>query len=676
MIRLICMISLILLVGCTSEAKWEYYATQQVATLAADVALSTQDTWREQGQATQTAQALDLAIVNGLVAQTQQAQVVQATAQAQAATQAAATLMAQETADARRLAEQMATATEAARQTETAEARSQATAQAQAVETQRAWQATEMALQATATANAIQAQLFVAERTATATYAAAAGQMTATAAVAQGNAEATAVAAASVLANNAAQRDTITTEFSAWWVYAGPIIWVAVALVLIFAAYLLVYDLYKKYLDNRVIARGANGAAPVIITDGTVVAPDLMVLPNLNPSSPVYLPAAFHAQAAQDNAKVRAIQALQGSQQPARRMLASMSQSAPAPAVTIREPAIPERAAWDQFTGWQGPAFLLGVGADNQTVTFDPAHTPHLMVAATSGAGKSMTILRPLAAAALSRGYQVVLANDAGGDFAPLGSHPNLIRVGEDAGQIGRTLTALAAEVDRRSGLLKDAGVSTWSRLAPERRDGPAIMLILDELVALVRDADADVCRMIWRKLIKITSKGRKMSVVTVIGTTDPTERTLGPYGLTVRDNCSRVALRVLDASVSRVIVSQGGAEALGQDQFMARLSGGLQAGVAFHPEDEQLATYVRSQVTPKLSEPGWLLQPGPDVDSEEETDLERLRWFVEQNPHSSRNAMCQFLWKQPNAGAFSRKIDLLLLALERQNANAGAVVG
>ncbi len=626
MSRLVMWIGLALLLsGCMSAPEREAYATRQAVTFAADLARATDAAWREHAQATGTAQAQNLAIVSGYLAQTEQAQVVQATEDARQATQAAGTAQAQATVEAAQTAQAQASATAAHEAAQTAEARAQETAQAHAQETQRAWTQTETAMQATGTADAITAAVYVAERTATATYAAGSSQLTATAAVAIGKAQATAVAAAGVLADNAAQRDTLTTGFAAWWRYAGPLLYFLAMLLLALAT-------YRIFLGNRVIQRQANGAAPVILTGGTVINPDMMILPNLDPRAPVYLPAGMHGQAAQDQAKVRAIQALQeGKGQAGRRVLASMAPARPEAAPVISSPnQLPAGAPWDKFQTWNGQSFLLGVGADNQPVQFDPLHTPHLLAAATSGAGKSMTILRPMAAAALNRGYQVVLANDAGGDFAPLGAHPNLVRVGEDPAQIAKVLAALAAEVDRRSGILKSAGVSTWNRLEAAQRDGPAIMLMLDELVALVRDAEPDVRRLIWRKLIKITSKGRKMAVTAVIGTTDPTERTLGPEGLTVRDNCSRVALRVLDASVSRVIVSQSGAEALGADQFMARLSGALSVGVAFHPEDEQLRTYMRSQSVPVLPEPRWLEQAPVEADAEDDR-RERILQLVKQ---------------------------------------------
>lgn len=614
--------------GCTSADEWAYRRAQQTATIAAGYALATDVAWEAQAMVTMTADAQRLAIINGHLAETQQAQVVLATEAAYVATQEAGRRFAAETQEARDLAVVQATQAEQRRVTETAAGYVRETAQAQALATAHAARQTEVAVQVTATADAIAAAMLVADRTATATYAVNRSRLTETAAAAVGAAQATSVAAQAEMAHNASQRDTITTQFRAWWVYAEPLIWVGVVMVCVFMGYLFGYDVWRRYLENRVIQRSANGAAPVVIAAGSVINPDLMVLPNVNPAAPVYLPAGMHAQAASDQARVRAIQAMQDQAQ-SRRLLANMAQNVPAAAPVVGEPVMPDRADWAKFEQWNGQAFLLGVGANEQPVTFDPANTPHLLVAATSGAGKSMTILRPMAAAALSRGYQVVLANDAGGDFAPLGNHPNLIRVGEEPRAIASALTALAAEVDRRSGLLRAEGVSTWSRLAPERRDGPSIMLMLDELVALVRDADAELRRTIWRKLIKITSKGRKMSVVTVIGTTDPTERTLGPEGLTVRDNCSRVALRVLDASVSRVIVSTNGAEALGEDQFMARLGGALRAGVAFHPEDDQLERYVKAAPALTAGEPKWLLQPGDtaSLDAvEDEGNARRIR--------------------------------------------------
>jgi len=286
-------------------------------------------------------------------------------------------------------------------------------------------------------------------------------------------------------------------------------------------------------------------------------------------------------------------------------------------------------APWDRLNTWNSQTFIIGVNNTAQPITFDPLATPHLLVAGTSGAGKSMTILRPMAAQALAKGYQVVLANDAGGDYAPLGSHPNLIRAGEGAAAAAEILTAVSSEVDRRSAILRTNGTSTWSRLPEHLRGNAApILLVIDELVALAWEASGEVKQKIWRAVIHITSKGRKMGISFIAGTTDPTERTLGREGLVMRDNCARVALRVLDASVSRVLVLEDGAERLPENQFITVMRGQRSLGLAFHPEDEQIAAYIRTHPVAPLGSPTWMDNKPEIVEgevTERETDQQKI---------------------------------------------------
>jgi hypothetical protein len=280
--------------------------------------------------------------------------------------------------------------------------------------------------------------------------------------------------------------------------------------------------------------------------------------------------------------------------------------------------SLPEIAPWELLQTWQGQTIPLGVGKAGPLL-LDPLKTPHLLIAATSGAGKTMCGLRPITAAALARGQRVILLNDAGGDFAPLLSHPNLTTTSETPNAVADALESVAAEVERRSAILKAAGVSTWSRLSvhEDGRDDASIMVVVDELVALTTMAAPDVRRRIWAAVIAITSKGRKMGISFVGATTDPTYRTLGKEGLIVRDNCGRVAFRMRDGSTSQAMFDARGAEALAENQFLAMLTGEMTRGVAFHPSDDELRSFVQSRPVQPLSEWRVAQQPAEPVTSQ-----------------------------------------------------------
>jgi hypothetical protein len=321
---------------------------------------------------------------------------------------------------------------------------------------------------------------------------------------------------------------------------------------------------------------------------------------------------------------------------------------------------LPPVAPWNLVDRWHGRSLPLGVGPAG-LITADPERTPHLLIAGTSGSGKTMTGLRPIAAYALACGYRVILLNDSGGDFAPLQTHINLIIVDQAPSAIAEALEYVAGEVIRRSGVLRAAGASTWLRLPPELRNDPPIMVVIDELVALAITADTRTRERIWRAAINITSKGRKMDVAFLAATTDPTYRTLGREGLIVRDNCGRIAFRTRDESTSRAMLDQGGAERLEENQFLAMLNGSLVRGVAFHPQDEDLANFIDSRPAPALPELTWI--PGEIVETIDVIDLaNRIRSLWQEK--ASKRAMARAVG-ETYAGAFCSRLDRAIEWLE-----------
>lgn len=321
---------------------------------------------------------------------------------------------------------------------------------------------------------------------------------------------------------------------------------------------------------------------------------------------------------------------------------------------------LPQVAPWNLVDSWHGRTFPLGLSRSG-LVTADPERTPHLLIAGTSGSGKTMTGLRPIAAYALACGYRVILLNDAGGDFAPLQSHPNLALVDQTPAAIADALEHVAGEVARRSGILRTAGASTWLRLPPELRQEPPIMVVIDELVALAITADGRTRERIWRAVINITSKGRKMDVAFVAATTDPTYRTLGREGLIVRDNCGRIAFRMRDESTSRAMLDQTGAENLPENQFLAMLNGSLVHGVAFHPQDHDLVSFLDARPVTQLPDVTW--SPGELAESSEIVELaNRIKPLWQSK--ASKSAMAREVGKT-YAGAFCDKLDRALDWLE-----------
>lgn len=470
------------------------------------------------------------------------------------------------------------------------------------------------------------------------------------------------------LAVEGLEQERIKTEREEWAKYATaltPFI-ILVALIL--------FTAYKLREDSRLktAPRGPDGSAPVTILDGQLLTPDLALDPVINPHKPVVRADLILLKLAEDYMKVLAVRGLAqgGRAVSATRLASEVGQSAIIPTSgPVTEETLPEIAPWDSLSSWHGGGLPLGVGLGKSGIVVHPEKTPHLIIAGTSDSGKTMAGLRVLATLALADGWQVVLMNDAAGDFAPLKSHPNLISIRKrgDAGaavEIARVLEGIAAEMDRRSDLLEQAGVSTWWRMPNAAETlGPRMMVMIDELVALAWSSTGNLSGRIWRAAIKVTSMGRKLGIMFVAATTDPTYRTLSQPGLVVRDNCGRVVFRVRDASSSRAALDADGAERLDPHQFIAQLDHGPVKGVAFLPGDDELRAFLQSRQVPALPEPTWLKLPsGEPVKKDWPAEIIELARKIEGLwlKGSSKRKLAEAA-DGVYAGAFAGKIDRAL---------------
>jgi hypothetical protein len=377
----------------------------------------------------------------------------------------------------------------------------------------------------------------------------------------------------------------------------------------------------------RVVQRGADGSAPVMVMDHKVVNPDRGLWPVQDPNKPTLPAVATQMRVTENEQKLGAIRALaQGGRSAAgARLAAGLSSGSADDEVEAEEPELTGAAPWAALDTWQGGALPLGIGPRKQGILLDPDKNPHLLVAGTSGSGKTIDGLRPLACLALASGWQLILMNEAGGDFAPIQGHANLIEVHGGAVEIADALEAVVDEAERRDVLLQGMGVSTWGRLSNSEHYGPRIMVMIDELVSLASQANGSLSGRIWRAAIQITSKGRKFGLMFVAATTDPTYRTLAQSGLIVRDNCARMVFRVRNAGVSRAALDADGAEDLVDHQFIAQLGPSVVKGVAFHPSDEQLREFLRARSVMALPAPDWLSVTSKDVIDERTTRIREM---------------------------------------------------
>ena len=368
---------------------------------------------------------------------------------------------------------------------------------------------------------------------------------------------------------------------------------------------------------QRVIANGPFGR-PLVLLDGpngrrTILDPSRLFGPVISvEGESITMPQLATPELQnQTTARSQAIELRQAAHPPYPIVLpAPRPQRQPAPAhgpssaPQLIEPELqlPADAPWSILhQQWQGNGLPLGMGANGLLVA-DPEAYPHLLMAGTSGSGKTRFGLRPLITSALASGWQVAIYDRSGLDFLPFQQHPNAHAVLlEDPSHAIDHLALLYEVIQRRFVTLREAGISTWGRLP--HPPAPRILAVMDEFANLADALPTNERRELWRGARMIAAEGRKAGVHLALALQDPTHKSLD---LRIRRNCLPLSFRVKDGDASRVILGAGGAEQLPPRQFLTVMDQ-LLRGVAFAPSDDEIRSFLAARPVAPCPAPSWL---------------------------------------------------------------------
>jgi S-DNA-T family DNA segregation ATPase FtsK/SpoIIIE len=200
----------------------------------------------------------------------------------------------------------------------------------------------------------------------------------------------------------------------------------------------------------------------------------------------------------------------------------------------------------------------LGVGTDGEPFVVDlAADGPHVLVAGTTGAGKSellKTLVTGLAVGNRPDEMCFVLIDYKGGaafrDCAELPHTVGLV-TDLDGHLTERALRSLGAELRRREAVLASASCTDLDEYvagpSPAGEPLPRLILVVDEFATLAEELPDFV-----GGLVAIAQRGRSLGVHLVLAT----QRPGGVVSADIRANTSlRIALRVTDASESTDVV-------------------------------------------------------------------------------------------------------------------------
>lgn len=209
----------------------------------------------------------------------------------------------------------------------------------------------------------------------------------------------------------------------------------------------------------------------------------------------------------------------------------------------------------------------LGKDVGGNTIYFDIGKMPHMLIAGTTGSGKSVCIncvIMSILYKASPRDVKLILIDPKKVEFQPYRSIPHLYApIVTDPKKAAGTLATAVAEMERRFELIESVGaknISGYNELTkddPSKEYLPYIVIIIDELADLMMTAADDVETAICR----IAQKARAAGIHLIVGTQRPSVDVV--TGLIKANIPSRIAFTVASQVDSKTILDTAGAEKL-----------------------------------------------------------------------------------------------------------------
>ncbi|MGA2012347.1 MAG: DNA translocase FtsK [Solirubrobacteraceae bacterium] len=280
-------------------------------------------------------------------------------------------------------------------------------------------------------------------------------------------------------------------------------------------------------------------------------------------------------------------------------------------------------ADWSPLTVW------LGKDIGGRAIGADLAKMPHLLVAGTTGAGKSACVnamLSSILLRATPHEVRLVLVDPKQVELNHYESIPHLLTpVITSPRMAANALQNLVKEMEQRYSIMSLARTRSLPELnrAREKRGEPPlpyVLCVIDELADLMMVAPADV----EDSIIRLAQKARAVGIHLVLATQSPRVDVI--TGMIKANVPSRIAFAVSSQTDSRVILDHNGAESLlgqGDMLFSPVGSSKLQRIQGAYIDEEQILELTdawRRQGEPELREE--LLEEvpgdGPAVEDED----------------------------------------------------------
>jgi DNA segregation ATPase FtsK/SpoIIIE, S-DNA-T family len=279
----------------------------------------------------------------------------------------------------------------------------------------------------------------------------------------------------------------------------------------------------------------------------------------------------------------------------------------------------------DAPKGWSPLSVWLGKDIAGKAIGTDLAKQPHILIAGTTGSGKSGCVNAMLSSVLLRSSpneVRMVLVDPKRVELNHYEGIPHLLTPVVTSPRLAaNVLGNLIKEMEERYGVMsraKTRNLVELNRVRIREREAPLpyILCVIDELADLMMVAPADV----EDSIIRLAQKSRAVGIHLVLATQRPSADVI--TGMIKANVPARIAFAVSSQTDSRVILDQNGAESLlGQGDMLFRPAGEsrtarIQGAFIAEEEIERVTEHWRRQGEPELQEE--LLEA---VEPEEGTD-------------------------------------------------------
>ncbi len=214
-------------------------------------------------------------------------------------------------------------------------------------------------------------------------------------------------------------------------------------------------------------------------------------------------------------------------------------------------------------------ALALGLDVSGNPVVADLATMPHLLIAGTTGSGKSVCISAITTCLVMNNSpedLRIIMIDPKKVELVRFNGLPHLLgRVETDLDRILGVLRWTVAEMDRRYKLLekyRSRNIFTFNKKMRQRKQPPEapmphIVVLIDELADLMMSAAEQT----EPALVRLAQLARATGIHLVVATQRPSTDVV--TGLIKANFPARLAFAVASSVDSRVILDSGGAESL-----------------------------------------------------------------------------------------------------------------